>query len=61
MTTTLTDVRQYMTVISSSADGIDDSIKHLQKHLSENGLITEDAQYFIDGIKKYSDRIKGQN
>lgn len=58
MKTTLTSVRQYMTEIDNSANAISDAVKHLQRHMSDNALITEDAQYFLDTISKYANRIK---
>lgn len=56
--TTLTSVRQLMTLVDTSVSGILDDVNHLQRHLSDNGLITDDAQYFIDSIKKYATRVR---
>lgn len=56
--TTLTSMRQFITEIDNSVNGILDAEKHLRKHLNDNGLITEDVEYFLDTIIKYASRVR---
>lgn len=58
MATTVTSVIQFMSVIDNAANAIADDVKHLQRHLSDNALITADAQYFLYSIAESVRKIK---